>query len=333
MKYVIIGAGVAGIAAAKTIRSVDSVAEIVLVGKENYLPYRRHRLTEFLCQKVDQQQLYYMSCEDFRALNIHFRKGQSAKFIHPERKCVQLAHNEIINYDRLLIATGGCPQTGPAMRSFAKHLHRYYDLTDVLLLKRNLPNFNHCIVSGSGLSSLDLMAALRNLGKKVTYLTPQPRAQFPLLEQQFANDVHQFLEQQQIDIITHDRIIGIEKKDGKYQVITLNGNQLLTDLVFGWDYYQPDIGWIETTGIDRKTGILVDLHLRTSVEDIFAAGDCVEIYHPVLKNYWINFGRPNAEQQGEIAARNMTGQNVEYQIQDTIVFNLMGKPLTARWWE
>ena len=78
---------------------------------------------------------------------------------------------------------------------------------------------------------------------------------------------------------------------------------------------------------------MVDTHLKTSIEDIYAAGDCVEIYNPVIKNYWINFGWINAKKQGEIAAENMLGNNIEYEIKDNIVFNLMGKPLKARWWE
>ena len=83
----------------------------------------------------------------------------------------------------------------------------------------------------------------------------------------------------------------------------------------------------------KKFGILVNPQLKTSENDIYAAGDCVEIYHPGVKDYWINFGWPNALEQGAIAGKNMTGEDEEYKIHDTIIFNLMGKPLKARWWE
>ncbi|MFV1976902.1 MAG: hypothetical protein ACC651_14230, partial [Candidatus Scalindua sp.] len=62
-------------------------------------------------------------------------------------------------------------------------------------------------------------------------------------------------------------------------------------------------------------------------------GDCVEIYHPGIKGYWINFGLPNALEQGKISGKNMSGQNEEYKIQKAIAFNLMGKSLKARWWK
>ena len=85
--------------------------------------------------------------------------------------------------------------------------------------------------------------------------------------------------------------------------------------------------------MEMSKGILVDLELHTSLEDIYAAGDCVEIYHPALKNYWINFGWPNAVQQGRVAGANMTGRHETYQISETIAFDILGKPFKARWWD
>ena len=108
---------------------------------------------------------------------------------------------------------------------------------------------------------------------------------------------------------------------------------LTTDIVFAWDYYKPNISCIEDSAIEKKLGILVNTRLETSEEDIYSAGDCVEIYHPSIKGYWINFGLPNALEQGKIAGKNMLGQNEEYKIQEAIAFNLMGKSLKARWWK
>ncbi|NOG84633.1 MAG: hypothetical protein HND49_12650 [Planctomycetes bacterium] len=59
----------------------------------------------------------------------------------------------------------------------------------------------------------------------------------------------------------------------------------------------------------------------------------MEIYNPCLKKYWINFGFPNALEQGRVAGENMLGREEEYKIYETITFNLMGKSLKARWWK
>ncbi|NOZ60794.1 MAG: NAD(P)/FAD-dependent oxidoreductase [Calditrichaeota bacterium] len=333
MKYVIIGAGVAGVTAAETIRKYDSDGEIVLIGKEQFLPYKRYLLTEFFCGTIEKENLFSFSCEDIKKLKINFRKGQLAKSINFEDKKVKLFHNETVSYDKLLIATGGKPRIGPALTPFAKNLQLYYSLEDILLIKEKLPSVHTCVVFGQGISTLDLMAGLNNLKKEVIYITKKPRAFFPLLQANSDVDIHQFLTEKGVKIITNDRPVSIEKEDGRFVVETLNGEKMIADLVFAWDDYRPNIKFLQHTKIDRKIGILVDEHLRTSVGDVYAAGDCTEIYHPKIKNYWINFGYPNAIEQGEVAGKNMTGLKEAYQIHETLVFHVLGKPFEARWWE
>lgn len=333
MKYVIIGAGIAGITAAKTIRECDPDSDIVVIGKERYFPYNRFLLTEYLCDKITDDQLTFAPLEFFDQHKIKFRKGESVKTILDAEKKIKLFHNEVVDYDKLLIATGGSPAMGPVLKKFQNKVQRYYSLKDILLLKKRLPDIDNCVVSGQRLSTLDLMCGMCNLGKKVTYITRDEKANFPQVESGFKTNVHDFLLEKGVNIITDDRIISVDEINGRFKVNTFQRKELKTDLVFAWDYYKPNIEIIEGTKIEKKLGILVDEQLHTSVADIFAAGDCVEVYHPGVKDYWINFGWPNAKEQGMIAGKNMAGQHAEYQVHETIVFNLLGKPLEARWWE
>ncbi len=333
MKHVIIGAGVAGITAAKTIKELDRDAEVVVIGDELFLPYKRYLLTEFLCDSIKRDELLFFSVEMLNELGIKLRKGQFVKSIEPSEKVIKLHHNEVIHYDKLLIATGGSPGLGLVLRPFNKHIRFYYSLYDTLVLKEKLPEIRKCIVFGDGVSCLDLICVLHNLGKQVTYITKGERATFALEEEDFEGDLHEFLEEKGIKIITEDLIVSIEESDLGYKVETIQQKRLTTDIVFAWDYYKPNISFIEGSAIEKKLGILVNTRLETSEQDIYAAGDCVEIYHPSIKGYWINFGLPNALEQGKIAGKNMSGQNEEYKIQEAIAFNLMGKSLKARWWK
>jgi NAD(P)H-nitrite reductase large subunit len=237
-----------------------------------------------------------------------------------------------LSYDKLLIATGGRPMLVPTLKPFKKNIQTYYSLDDIFLLKKKLAGKNSCLVYGQGLSALDLMRGLRNLGKKVFYMTKGEKVNFPLITSQFDQDINDFLADKGVELILNDFIVGIAKTNNSFQVQTLNKKEINVDIVFAWETYEPNLEVIAGTAIEKKTGILVDLQLRTTEKDIYAAGDCVEIYHPELKDYWINFGWPNAEKQGELAGKNMTGQSQEYQIQQTIPFNLFGKSLKARWW-
>ena len=333
MKHVIIGAGVAGITAARTIKELDSNAEVVVIGDELFLPYRRCQLTEFLCDSIHRDDLLFFSIKKLNELGIKLRKGEYVKSIEPSEKVIKLHHNEVMHYDKLLIATGGKPGLGLVLRPFKKHINFYYSLYDTLILKEKLPEIRKCIVFGDGVSCLDLICVLRNLGKQVTYITKGERATFALDENDFEGDLNEFLEVKGVEIITEDQIVSIEESDHGYKVETVQQKMLTTDIVFAWDYYKPNISFIEGSAIEKKLGILVNTRLETSEKDIYAAGDCVEIYHPSIKGYWINFGLPNALEQGKIAGKNMSGQNEEYKIQEAIAFNLMGKSLKARWWK
>lgn len=332
-KYIIIGAGAAGTAAARTVRQTDPGAEVVLLGEERFFPYNRFLLTDFLCGTVSEEPLIYMSAETFLEMGVVFRKGEYVKSIEPAEKVVRLSHNEVLPYDKLLIATGGTPGLGPVLQPFQEHIRRYYALEDVYLLKRRLHQIETCIVFGDGPSSLDLLRGLTATGKKVTYIYKGARPDWFLTDTALYDDLQALLLERGVELIAEDRIISIEKRERGYHVLTFKQRELTADVVFAWDHYQPNLSIIKGTGIESKLGILVDEYMRTSVEDIYAAGDCVEIYHPKLKNYWINFGWPNALAQGAAAGKNMAGGREKYNIRETIVLNLMGKPVRARWWK
>jgi len=333
MKHVIMGAGVAGVTAAKTIKEIDKNAEVVVFGYERFFPYKRFLLTEFLCGSIKEEELTYFTMDSLKESGIKLRKGEYIKTIKPSEKTIKLFHNEVVHYDKLLIATGGRPRLGLVLRPYKKHIQRYYSLNDILVLKEKLPNINNCIVSGEGVSSLDLICGLCNLGKQVTYIARGARADFALRDSALYNELHDFLKEKGTDIITEDQIVSIEKTNHCYRVETLKQEELTADIVFAWDYYKPNVSCTKGTSIKKKIGILVNVQMETSVGDIYAAGDCVEIYHPCVKNYWINFGWPNALEQGTVAGKNMLGQNEEYKLHETTVFKLMGKSLKARWWK
>ncbi len=333
MKYVIIGAGAAGLSAAIAVKKTDPGAEVVIIGKENLLPYNRSRLTSYFYNALGEEELFYIPADFFEKPGVRLRKGQWVKIISPPEKSVKLHHNEVIHYDKLLIASGASPRLGPVLRPFEKLIQRYYTLQDLRLLKKTIGPVQDCIVYGSGLSGLDLIYGLLQLGKKITYIVDGKQPDWALINENLYQEFCAFFKEKDVRVLTEERITSIEKKNDVFHVRTLNGVELTADIVFAWDEYRPNLSFIENSAIEKKLGILVNDHLETNIEDIYAAGDCVEIFHEQLKTYLINFGWANALEQGEIAGLNMTGRKTEYKLHESLDFHVIDKSIRARWWK
>jgi nitrite reductase (NADH) large subunit len=332
MRHVIVGAGAAGMAAARAIRKLDDRAEIVVVSDEPFPPYRRYLLTEYLCRVIGDDGILQCGEDLLRELDIKLRKGERVTRIHPEQKAVRLEHDQLLSYDRLLIATGRCPNLGPVLQSFRKCIQTYYTMEDAKILQKCLQGVQRVVVTGTGVSRLDLIGGLLRLGKSVTYILRGPKVEVPFLDPASESTVDAALVRRGVEIVRCDRIASIAPLARGYRVKTQQGREYEADLVFAAQSHEPNLACAREVGIEAKSGILVDLCMRTTLPDVYAAGDCVEIYHPGLRNYWINFGWPNAVQQGTVAGHNMAGHHEEYRINETLVFNLLGKPVTARWW-
>lgn len=332
MRHVIIGTGPAGHVAARTIRALDDRAQIVLVGDEPHLPYNRHLLTDLLCGAITEEDLFRMAGPSLEDLRITLRAGVRASRIDPGRRCVHLSDGGLEPYDRLLIATGRRSVPGELLTSCTNELLNYYTYADALALKARLPHIEHVVIHGRTVSALNLLLGFCRLGKRVTYITNGPRVSIPIIDTEGATDLEALMREYGVEVLRQDRIASVVRAIGHQRVETYQGRELDCDVVYASESYRPCIACTRDTGIEANKGILVDLAMHTSLEDVYAAGDCVEIYHPMLRTYWVNFGWPNAEQQGRIAGVNMAGGEEQYQVADTIAFEILGAPYRARWW-
>lgn len=330
MRHVIIGSGAAGAAAARAIRERDEDADIVVLGEERHPPYNRCLLTDYLCDNVSWEQLFSYAEPPLSKLGIDLRLGVTVQGVDAQARSVKVEDGEV-PFDRLLVATGRRPTVNETLRPYTEHIHSYYCLDDVIALKEALPRIENVVVYGQGVSTLNLITALTRLGKRVTYIIKGPHVDIPLVDE--SSELEGTIGGLGAEIVREDRISSVRPQDGGYVVETYQGLELPADVVFAQDTYRPSIRCVRESGVEINKGILVDLEMHTSVEHIYAAGDCVEIYHPAMRNYWINFGWPNAVEQGTIAGANMTGAHEAYGINDTLAFEILGKSFRARWWE
>ena len=282
-RTVIVGAGIAGVSAAGAMRSAGHDGEIVLLGNEPELPYRRPPVSkEIIRAEKTGDEIRIKKAEWYDTQSITLRTGVEVESIDPAAHTVQLGAEEI-TYDQLLLATGGRPRS-PWTASGIRTLRT---LEDVPRLQAELAAGTPIIVVGAGLIGSEIAASARGLGCEVTLLEtaalPLPR----LLPAELAQMYVELHKSEGAELHTGVTVESIADEGGQTVVRADDGRSWSAPVVVVAVGMAPNVELAEAAGIELATaadggGILVDAHGRTSVSDVFAAGDVANQPNGVL---------------------------------------------------
>lgn len=304
-RYVIVGAGAAGMAAAERIRLYKKDAEIRMMSVDEY-SHSRCMLHRFLGGERTEEELSFVEPDFFVKNGIFWEKKQKALGLDVENRRV-LMENGCQPYDKLLIATGAVFGI-PPIHHFrtASNVYGFRDLSDAQKIDGAVraKNAKHVFVVGSGLVGLDVASGLLERGVKVTIAEMAPRV-MPLQTDETAAKAYQ----ERFEAQGARFLLGIGASDSQINdrneitaVVLSNGEVVECDFVVCAAGVRPNIAWLEGSGLSTDRGIVVDEYLKTSAEDVYAAGDVTG-----LSGIW-----PNAMDMGRIAAANMCGAAIPY---------------------
>lgn len=304
-KYVIVGAGAAGIAAAERIRLYNKEATIIMMSVDEY-SHSRCMLHKFLGGGRTEEELSFVEPDFFEKNNIYWGKTQAALGLDTQKKQI-IMKNGYQPYDKLLIATGAVFGI-PPINHFrtASNVYGFRDLSDAQKIDGAVKakNAKHVFVVGSGLVGLDVATGLMERGVKVTIAEMAPRV-MPLQTDDTAARAYQ----ERFEAHGARFLLGIGASDSVVNdqneitaVILSTGEKVECDFVVCAAGVRPNIGWLEGSGLAMERGITVDEYMRTSAPDVYAAGDVTG-----LSGIW-----PNAMDMGRIAASNMCGASIAY---------------------
>ena len=301
MKHLIIGAGAAGISAAKTIRELSKTDEIVIVSKDDSI-HSRCMLHKLISGQRDEKALSFIPDGFFEEQGIDWLSGQGVTSIDTAGQRAYLEGGSI-DYDRLLIASGAVSVIPPvgALRT-AGNVYGLRHLSDARRIKA--ANVTDVAVIGAGLVGLDAAWGLLELGRTVTVvemgerilpLNLNKRAAQPYLEKFQEHGCRFELSRRVMDTKCDDR--------GNVTGILLdNGEVISCGMVIAAAGVRPALGFLDGSGIIADRGIKVNDRLETSIGGVYAAGDVTG-----LSGIW-----PNAVIQGRTAALGMCGQQALY---------------------
>ena len=313
MKYLILGCGPAGIAAAKAIRGKDKKGEIVVVTEEQGPPYLRPLLTDLIMGRADVAGIVDPQAQDLADRGILVRHGKRAEKIDSAGNRVILDDGAEEAFDALLVATGGKPEIPPALRKQHQAILPFDSLEDTRRIADRVPRSGTVVVYGPGFLAIVASSALRKRGNDVVWFQPDlPRSGYPISGELEAN-ILDSVRNTGVRILDGQDIAAIREAGGEIEVeSTEKGERVRCLAVVVATERIPAIGFLSGSGVKTGIGIVVDDRFRTSVPNIYAAGDCAELFDEKSRTTRINFGWRSALKQGRLAGENMAGAGKRY---------------------
>lgn len=327
MKIVVVGGVAAGMSAAARARRLDDAAEIVVLEKAHHVSFANCGLPYHIGEVIPRRtSLLLQSPESLRdALDLDVRTDNEVLRVDPESKTVLVRDIDTgreyeESYDRLALCPGASAVRPdiPGIELPQVHvLRRIGDMDKIKALVDGsdaVAPIQHAVIVGAGYIGLETAENFhyRGVGVDVVEMSDQI---VPPLDRELTTGLENYLRGERIGLHLDTAATSFsETSEGRIRVGLQNGSTIDTDLVLMSAGVRPNTGLAVGAGIELgpRGGIKVDRHMRTSVPDIWAAGDAVETDHTVLPGTWLTPLAGPANRQGRIAGENMCGRQTSY---------------------
>lgn len=309
-RYVIVGAGVAGISAAEALRGAGFDGRIILIGEEHEQPYQRPPLSKQLLRGEVASDFAVLRSPEFYVRNsIDLHLGERVVHIDPRSRRLDCASGAHIEYDKLLIATGGTTRKMRVSGADLPGVHYLRTLPQALALRKAFENHPRVLVIGGGFIGCEVAASAKQIGCEVIIAgptLPMAHALGPEVGAIYAN---------------YHRGHGVELKVGVTvtefhgarsleEAILSDGSKLACTVAVVGIGIEPLLGML--SDVDIHDGLTTDEFCRTSTDNVFAAGDIARTFRPRMRDHVRLEHFDNAQLQGAAAAQSMCGIMVPY---------------------
>jgi 3-phenylpropionate/trans-cinnamate dioxygenase ferredoxin reductase subunit len=312
-QFLIVGASLAGAKAAEELRSLGFDGRIVLIGREDDLPYERPPLSkDYLRGESKRTDMLVHDRAYYEKHEIELRLGTNVTVIDPSQGSVTLEGGELITFDALLLSTGADPRMLRLPGAELEGIHYLRTLEESDTLRERFAQGGHLAVIGGGWIGSEIAASARQGGLEVTMIADQELPNAAVLGREvgeFYRDVHA---SHGVELVLGDGALAFEGDGSVSAVRTRSGRVVECDFVVVGAGAIPNTQLARAAGIEVDNGIVVDAHLRSSAPSVFAAGDVANAWYPfyekrVRVEHW-----NNALKQGPAAAASMNGGKDPY---------------------
>ncbi|RZI41118.1 NAD(P)/FAD-dependent oxidoreductase [Herbaspirillum sp. HC18] len=305
--YLIVGASHAALAAVQAIRMHDEAGSVTVISKDDALPYSPTVLPYVVSGRSDPARVFLRDDDYFAKHKVNYLKGKSVTSIAATENRVSLSSGEQIAYDKLLLATGAAPQLPPIPGLDAVNFHVLRSLDDALRLRNALNSTRQAVVLGAGLVGMHAAENLAKAGAQVTVVEMQPTVLAGYFDRDASGIIEQAFAAKGVRLMMGNKVVKLAPK-GNGAVVTLaDGTELPAELLLVSTGVTPVMDYLKGSGAETERGIVVDDTMRTSVSNIWAAGDVAQARGFYDGAKIINGILPDAVEQGKIAGMAMAG--------------------------
>ncbi len=322
--YLIVGAGLAGAAAARGIRELDGGGSILLLGEEPDPPYHRPPLSKGLwLGKESVDGIAYQTADDWRALDVRMHLGDAVVALDAARKELATAGGARFAYRKLLLATGGRARALNVPEAARERVHVLRTLSDYLRLRELARDGGTVLVIGGSFIGAEMACALAaQPGVSVSMVFPGPGPLAQILPQPLTRVVADLYRAHGVRLYAEDRVVELAARGDGLLARTERGEQIEAGWALAGVGLELATALAQMAGLEVANGVRVNAHLQTSHPDIYAAGDLASYPDPV----WGELIRPehwdNALAAGRAAGRNMAGASETFRHQSMFFSDL-----------
>ena len=312
--FVIVGGGLAGAKAAEALRANGFEGAITILSRESHLPYERPPLSKGYLMGKDSRESVFVHPADWYTDNaIDVRLDSEVVGIDSSARRLTLSDGATQAYDKLLLATGSIPRRLSIPGGELDGVFYLRDIDDSEAIKSAFAESKSVAIIGAGWIGLETAAAARAAGLEVSLLEAASLPLVRILGDQVAQVFADLQRKNGVDLRLDVSIEEILGDGGRVTGVRLaDGSQVAADMVIVGVGIAPEIALAESAGLDIDNGILVDEHLRTSNEDIFAAGDVANAFNSRIGSHIRVEHWANALNMPPVAALGMMGLEAVY---------------------
>lgn len=313
--HIVIGSGVAGNQAAETLRQRDPDSRVTMITISRLPFFNRYDLPRVFRGERDWRRFIIYPADYYRKNRINLRRATRVVSVDSLAQTLTLEHKETIHFDSLLVASGAGAYLPEELAAFRPLLHGFGAFRDAVTVANALPDKGHAILLGGDTIGLDLARTLLDTGHRVT-LVAGPYTFWP--HEVSAEDRPRYIDALQrmginvVEVNDCGAIASIEegaKGLAARRIVFRDGSEISGDVVMSFFGVVPALDFMMKSGVDIERGLLVSPNLRTTNENIYAAGDVCQIWSDRDRRYNFYHGWKNVRAMGELAARNITGAN------------------------